>query len=67
MSLPPTDAPFFASSPFHLRSHIDLCRRRLWQLVMKLHAVTDAIEVCGAVASSFAAWLHMLCTEVLRR
>jgi hypothetical protein len=54
MSLPPTDTPFFASSPFNLLSHIDLRRRRLWQLVTKLRAVTDAVEVRGAVASSFA-------------
>jgi hypothetical protein len=28
--------------------------------------MTDAVEVRGAVASSFATWLHMLRTEALR-
>jgi hypothetical protein len=55
MYLPPTDAPFFASSPFHLCPRIDLRHRRLRQLLMKLCVVTDTVEVRGAAASSFAA------------
>jgi hypothetical protein len=66
MSLPLTDAPFYASSPFHLRLRVDLRRCRLRQLVMKLHVVTDAVEVRGVAAGSFAAWVHMLRTEALR-
>jgi hypothetical protein len=66
MFLPLTDAPFFASSPFHLRLRVDLRRCRLRQLVMKLHVVTDAVEVRGVAAGSFAAWVHMLRTEALR-
>jgi hypothetical protein len=41
---------------------IDLCHRRLRQLVTKLRTVTEAVEVHDAAASSFAAWLH---TEAL--